>query len=424
MRGERAPIGRDAGRGRALELDVLPARHQGERRIAPEEREAAPALGVLHRLEQERGRVVLARARELHERGDGRLEVGEHLAPHGHDGVVAGERDELVARQARGAHRRPWRDSDRAGGGPAAEGAEEAAALAGVAGAPPLLLDHEEQGVDVAVVERLPDVLAVARGLALAPVLLAAPAPVPHASGLERAAQRGLVHPGEHEHLAGALLLDDRADQAVGVVVHTRQLGLGGRDRRDGRGVGAVVDAGASVAGSIAGPRYRPCRASLGQIRGLRAILRQNPAVSEPAPPIAPARPTRLVHDDDVRIDPWFWLRDRDDPEVLAHLEAENAYTRDALAHLSGLRRELYDEIVGRVQESDTTAPVRRGRLRVLHPHRRGTSSTACTADARSARPRCPIPSPPRAAHRARWSCSTRTRWPRVTTTSRSATSW
>jgi oligopeptidase B len=69
----------------------------------------------------------------------------------------------------------------------------------------------------------------------------------------------------------------------------------------------------------------------------------------------------RLEHEHDVRIDPWFWLRDRDDPEVLAHLEAENAYTRDAVAHLSGLRRELYDEIIGRVQESDTTAPVRRG---------------------------------------------------------------
>jgi oligopeptidase B len=67
------------------------------------------------------------------------------------------------------------------------------------------------------------------------------------------------------------------------------------------------------------------------------------------------------VHDSDVRVDPWFWLRDRDDPAVLAHLAAENAYTRDALAHLSPLRRELYDEIVGRVQESDTTAPVRRG---------------------------------------------------------------
>ncbi|HEU5308816.1 MAG TPA: oligopeptidase B, partial [Acidimicrobiia bacterium] len=71
----------------------------------------------------------------------------------------------------------------------------------------------------------------------------------------------------------------------------------------------------------------------------------------ELAPPVAPARPTRLVHENDVRIDPWFWLRDRDDPDVLEYLEAENVYTREALAHLSGLRRELYEEIVGRVQE-------------------------------------------------------------------------
>jgi oligopeptidase B len=83
--------------------------------------------------------------------------------------------------------------------------------------------------------------------------------------------------------------------------------------------------------------------------------------VSEPQPPAAPARPARLVHDGDERIDPWFWLRDPDDPEVLAYLEAENAYTRDALAHLAPLRTELFDEIVGRVQETDTTAPIRRG---------------------------------------------------------------
>ncbi len=83
--------------------------------------------------------------------------------------------------------------------------------------------------------------------------------------------------------------------------------------------------------------------------------------MSEPRPPFAPARPTRLLHGDDERIDPWFWLRERDDPEVIAYLEQENAYTRDALAHLASLRGELYDEIVGRVQETDTTAPIRRG---------------------------------------------------------------
>ncbi len=82
--------------------------------------------------------------------------------------------------------------------------------------------------------------------------------------------------------------------------------------------------------------------------------------MSEPKPPAAPARPARLVHRNDERIDPWFWLSDRDDPAVLAHLEAENAYAQSALAHLAPLRAGLFDEIVARVQETDTTAPIRR----------------------------------------------------------------
>jgi oligopeptidase B len=62
-----------------------------------------------------------------------------------------------------------------------------------------------------------------------------------------------------------------------------------------------------------------------------------------------------------VRIDPWFWLRDRDDPEVLDYLEAENTYTRDALEHLEPRREQLFGEIVGRIQETDASAPVRQG---------------------------------------------------------------
>jgi oligopeptidase B len=91
-----------------------------------------------------------------------------------------------------------------------------------------------------------------------------------------------------------------------------------------------------------------------------------NPAVTDPAPsdlppPVAPARPTTLQHRGDERVDPWYWLRDRDDPEVLAYLESENAYTEQAVAHLESLRHRLYDEIVGRVQETDASAPTRHG---------------------------------------------------------------
>ena len=80
-----------------------------------------------------------------------------------------------------------------------------------------------------------------------------------------------------------------------------------------------------------------------------------------PRPPNAPTRPVRLRHNDDVRTDPWFWLRERDNPDVLAYLEAENEYTQAALAHLADLRDRLYAEIVARVRETDASAPVRRG---------------------------------------------------------------
>jgi oligopeptidase B len=78
-------------------------------------------------------------------------------------------------------------------------------------------------------------------------------------------------------------------------------------------------------------------------------------------PPLAPARPTTLRHDGDERVDPWFWLRDRDDPAVLDYLRAENAYTDALLARAGTLRDRVFEEIVGRVLETDATAPVRRG---------------------------------------------------------------
>ncbi|MET0920036.1 MAG: S9 family peptidase [Acidimicrobiia bacterium] len=86
-----------------------------------------------------------------------------------------------------------------------------------------------------------------------------------------------------------------------------------------------------------------------------------DPVHAQTAPPVAPPRPTTLEHGGDERVDPWFWLRDRDDAEVLAYLDAENAYTERALAHLAPLRDRVYDEIAGRVQQTDASAPTRRG---------------------------------------------------------------
>jgi oligopeptidase B len=75
-------------------------------------------------------------------------------------------------------------------------------------------------------------------------------------------------------------------------------------------------------------------------------------------PPVAPERPTVLEAHGDQRVDPYYWLREKQNPEVIAYLEAENAYTDGVMAPTADLQEKLYSEIVGRIQETDTSAPV------------------------------------------------------------------
>ena len=79
--------------------------------------------------------------------------------------------------------------------------------------------------------------------------------------------------------------------------------------------------------------------------------------------PEAPRRPHALVAHGDERVDPWWWLRsdDRSDPEVLAHLEAENAFTAASLAHTEDLQASLFEEIKARIKETDLSVPYRKG---------------------------------------------------------------
>jgi len=74
-------------------------------------------------------------------------------------------------------------------------------------------------------------------------------------------------------------------------------------------------------------------------------------------PPQAPRRPKVLEKHGDRRVDPYYWMREKGNPEVIAHLKAENAYTDAVMAPTEALRERLYHEIVGRIQETDTSAP-------------------------------------------------------------------
>jgi len=78
-------------------------------------------------------------------------------------------------------------------------------------------------------------------------------------------------------------------------------------------------------------------------------------------PPIAKQVPTERTHHGDTVTDPYTWLTDPKDPEVIAYLDAENAYMEAATAGLGELRSEIFDEIKARTQETDLSVPVRKG---------------------------------------------------------------
>jgi len=62
----------------------------------------------------------------------------------------------------------------------------------------------------------------------------------------------------------------------------------------------------------------------------------------------------------DTRIDNYFWLRDRKNPDTIPYLEAENAYTKEKLKHTEALQAALYAEMLGRIQQTDLSVPVKR----------------------------------------------------------------
>ncbi|MCH7876419.1 MAG: S9 family peptidase [Gemmatimonadetes bacterium] len=74
-------------------------------------------------------------------------------------------------------------------------------------------------------------------------------------------------------------------------------------------------------------------------------------------PPMAQRRPHRLEMHGDVRVDDYFWLRERENPEVIAYLEAENAWTQAVMAHTEALQVQLFEEIKGRIKQDDSSVP-------------------------------------------------------------------
>ena len=88
------------------------------------------------------------------------------------------------------------------------------------------------------------------------------------------------------------------------------------------------------------------------------------PAVAQqpaPKPPVAAKKPHETTLHGDTRVDHYYWLRDRKSPEVIAHLEAENAYAAAMLKGTEAIQQKVYDELMGRMKQTDLTLPDRIG---------------------------------------------------------------
>jgi oligopeptidase B len=77
--------------------------------------------------------------------------------------------------------------------------------------------------------------------------------------------------------------------------------------------------------------------------------------------PTAPKRPYQITQHGETRVDNYYWMRDRQDPEVIKYLRAESDYLEEVLGHTKPLQEMLYAEMKGRIKETDSAVPERRG---------------------------------------------------------------
>ncbi len=114
-------------------------------------------------------------------------------------------------------------------------------------------------------------------------------------------------------------------------------------------------------------------------------VTAADPAIQ---PPVAKVVPQRMTVLGDTRVDNYFWLRDRNDPDTLKYLEAENRYTEAVMKPVEALQNKLYDEILGRIKQTDLSVPLKRdgyfyynrtveGRQYPIHCRKKGSLEAA-----------------------------------------------
>ncbi|MDZ7796245.1 MAG: hypothetical protein U5N56_04000 [Candidatus Marinimicrobia bacterium] len=90
------------------------------------------------------------------------------------------------------------------------------------------------------------------------------------------------------------------------------------------------------------------------------------------APDAKKVEKTLSIHGQ-TRIDPYYWLRDREDPEVIDYLEKENAYTAAKMKDTRKLQKKLYKEMVARIKQDDSSVPYRKNGYLYYHRYEKGS---------------------------------------------------
>jgi len=80
-------------------------------------------------------------------------------------------------------------------------------------------------------------------------------------------------------------------------------------------------------------------------------------ATELPEPPVAEKIPKELTIHGDIRVDNYYWLKERENPKVIEYLTAENEYRDAVMKHTESFQKKLYDEIVGRIKKTDMSVP-------------------------------------------------------------------
>ena len=91
------------------------------------------------------------------------------------------------------------------------------------------------------------------------------------------------------------------------------------------------------------------------------AVAQMNGGAETPQPPMPTKKPKVTKIHDYTMTDDFFWLREKSNPDVIKHLEAENAYADTLMGPRKALQEKLYQEMVSHIKETDDTVPYRWG---------------------------------------------------------------